>query len=177
MAEQPIMPLEQPVLRIVTCEECEVWRQTADAQKHALDCAEGDLQNLEREVRKQRRIIAKLNAELAAARKDHPKYADAQEMFHYWVKQLGKNPKTTKFTEDREKAVLKALEKYSKRQVAIAILGAKYTAYVDDKGIAHNDLELVCRGSKLEKFIQRYQAYRLNQGLPPVDEEEPPSSD
>lgn len=172
--EQHEQHVDTPALRIVTCAECEVWASTCDAQKHALDAAEQDMNNLEREIRKQRRIIAKLNAELAAERKDHPKYTDALDVFHYWVTTLGKNAKTTKFTEQREKAVLKALQHYTKRQLALAILGAKYCAYIGDNGVTHNDLELVCK--KVENFIMRYQAYRANRGLPPVNEEEDSSA-
>lgn len=172
-------------LRLVDCSnpECEacrvendLMRSTLESQKAAIDAqadqlerlGDGgeDLKNAEKEIRKLRRTVGRLNAELAHARKEDPKYADAADIFDYWRKELGK-PRA-QFTDDREKAVLKALGHYSKRQLALAILGAKYAASVGDNGVRFDDLELVCRGSKVEAFIARYQAWRVRQGLQPV---------
>jgi hypothetical protein len=38
-----------------------------------------------------------------------------------------------------------------------AIVGAAYDSFVDDKGKVHDDLELICRGSK--KFEDRIETY------------------
>lgn len=176
---------EQVRLRLVECVQCEaafteaaqlkeMYREQSvqvvamAARIEQLEDGE-DLRNAEKELRKLRRFNGRLQAELAQQRKEHPKYAEAEEVFQYWKKTLGK-PRA-QFTEDREKAVLKALEKYTQRQIAIAILGAKVAAYRDERGVTHDDLELIVRGRKLEGFIDRYQAWRRNQGLEPVNEE------
>lgn len=174
-------------LRLVECPSCaeylreiEVITSTMVSQKAAVDALTDqverlqdgeDLRNAEKELRKLRRFIGKLQRELADQRREHPKYAEAEAIFQHWKKEIGK-PRA-QFTEDREKAVLKALEKYSPRQIAIAIVGAKVAAYRDERGVVHNDLELICRGRKLEGFIDRAQAWRLSQGLAPYAEELP----
>lgn len=177
-------PREQTHLRLVTCPTCadtlnenaslrQMYKEqsvaVADLAHQLEQLRDGeDLRNAEKELRKLRRFVGKLQAELAAQRKEHPKYAEAQGIFEYWKKTLGK-PRA-QFTEDREKAVLKALEKYTPRQIAIAIHGAKVAAYKDERGVLHNDLELIVRGRKLEGFIDRSAAWRRNNGLEPFDQ-------
>jgi hypothetical protein len=43
----------------------------------------------------------------------------------------------------------------------MAIRGAALAAYVDEGGVRHDDLELICRNEvKLEKFIDRYERWK-----------------
>lgn len=178
-------------LRVVDCHnpECEhvrleasVMRDMLDSQKDAIEqqanelerLRDGgeDLRNAEREIRRLRRINTKLHNELADKRRMDPSYELALSIFEYWKRETGRTDRT-KFTEDREKAVLKALQNYTPRYLALAILGAKYAASTGDNGVRYDDLELIARGAKPESFVARYQAWRVRQGLQPVPEELP----
>jgi hypothetical protein len=76
-------------------------------------------------------------------------------LFDYWRTQCG-HPKAL-LTRDRVTKVLARLrEGYSVEDIRRAIDGAAKHAYVNDRGVRYDDLELICRsGSKLEGFIQR----------------------
>lgn len=176
----------QARLRLIECKSCHdyltelsVAQSTMESQKAAIDALtrrleqmeDGeDLKHAEKEVRKLRRTIGRLNAELSKARKEDPAFADAQEVFDYWRKECRAGSARVKLTDDREKAILKALTHYTKRQLAFAILGAKYAASVGDNGVRYDDIELIARGSKVEAFGARYAAYRARHGLPPIPE-------
>jgi hypothetical protein len=79
-------------------------------------------------------------------------------LFSYWKAQCG-HP-NAKLTRDRESKVAARLrEGYRVPEIRRAIEGAAKHAYVDDRGVRYDDLELICRsGSKLEGFIQRASA-------------------
>lgn len=178
-------PREQVRLRLVECPSCaDVFKENALLRDNLKEQGEAvvqmagrlatledgqDLVLAEKEIRRLRRQIGKLNAELADKRRADPRFADAQEVFDYWRKECGK-PRS-QFTEDRQKAILKALESYTKRELALAILGAKHAPHVNAAGVVFNDVELACRGSNPERFADRYRAYRRSHGLPPLPED------
>jgi hypothetical protein len=79
-------------------------------------------------------------------------------LFDYWRVTCG-HP-NAKLTRDRRAKVLARLrEGYRTPEIRRAIEGAAKHAYVDDRGVRYDDLELICRnGSKLEGFIGRASA-------------------
>lgn len=128
----------------------------------------GDLQNLQRDVRAKMRRITFLENELAGRYRNDEHYETAHKIFEFWRKHCC--PRARTFSEDRLKAVLARLRDkraddpnepaYSPRYICEAVLGAKYGAYVDEKGKAHRDLELICRsGRRLEAFHDKYEAH------------------
>lgn len=80
-----------------------------------------DARALELDLRKARREIARLKAELTKQRTTSPSAQAAEALFRYWLAVRGKNPKTTVFGEKRRKALLGALEHYDAEYIARAI--------------------------------------------------------
>jgi hypothetical protein len=89
-----------------------------------------------------------------------------RDLFAYWQEKCG-HP-NAKLTRDRQAKVAARLrEGYTVPDISRAIDGAAKHAYVDDRGVRYDDLELICRsGSKLEGFIQRAGATRSAAAAP-----------
>jgi hypothetical protein len=147
--------VSEPALRLVECEECERLRA-------ALNDATLDLEHAQRDAAVARRQLSALrNAERERQRTD-PKYEVAERLFEYWREECG-HPRAT-FGPKREQAVLARLRDYTPRQIATAIRGAAVGAYVDESGVRHDELELICRNEvKLESFIERYERWKEKQ--------------
>jgi hypothetical protein len=137
--------------------------------QNALDAMELDMANLEVELKGKRRQVKALEKELADRRRTDPHYDTAVRIFDYWRAKCAPNART--FSEDRLKAVLarlrdrdpddKTKHAYPPRYLCEAIVGAAVDPYVDEKGKAHIDLELICRtGKKLEDFHSRYERWK-----------------
>ena len=101
-------------------------------------------------MRQKRRLEAEL-----APRKAGPQDKTIRFIFDKWVEKTGRNPKRTKLTDDRIKAVMSALKHYEPARILKAIDGAALDPYIDDKGTVHNDLTLIYRGSKVEAFEKK----------------------
>jgi hypothetical protein len=90
-------------------------------------------------------------------------HQDAQDelvnaVFEFW-KLMTVHPRA-KLGADRVKAVnARVREGATPRDFFKAIVGAAYDSFVDDKGKTHDDLELICRGSK--KFEDRIETFYL----------------
>lgn len=88
----------------------------------------------------------------------HIESTDARRLFEEWVKAMGKNPTTTKFTAERRRAVVARLADYSPEFIRRAIYGCAASDFHTAKGEykggkRYDDLTLICRnGSKLEQF-------------------------
>jgi hypothetical protein len=144
--------MSEPALRVVRCEECERLRT-------ALEAAKLDLEQAQTDARIARRQLAAARAAEREQRRDDPKYEVAERLFDYWREQCG-HPRA-QLGPKREQALLARLEKYTPREIAMAIRGAALAAYVDESGVRHDDLELICRNEvKLEKFIDRYERWK-----------------
>ncbi len=142
----------EPALRLVGCAECERLRAAVEALTVDLENAQVDL------LVKRRQLAAKKLAEMERFRA-HPKYADAERLFAYWQEQCG-HPRA-QLGPGRLPTLLARLEDYTPREIATAIRGAAVAPYVDDKGIRHDELELICRNEvKLEGFIGRYERWK-----------------
>lgn len=144
--------MTERALRAVACEDCERFRQALDAMAAELENARVDLQSKQREI-----------ARLKGAQDEHRRHDEnhevAVELFEYWREKCG-HPKAT-FGPKREKVLLARLRTYTPRDIAMAIKGAAVAAYVDDRGVRHDDLELICRDEvKLESFIGRYERWK-----------------
>jgi hypothetical protein len=81
--------------------------------------------------------------------------ADMHEIFEEWKSIM--NVHYARLTPDRRKKILARLQKYSKKDIIIAIQGCAGSSFHmggNDRHIKYNDIELICRDeSKLEKFI------------------------
>jgi hypothetical protein len=107
-------------------------------------------------IKKYHRENASLKGRLL--RQEHQ---DAQDelvnaVFEFW-KLMTVHPRA-KLGADRVKAVnARVREGATPADFFKAIVGAAYDSFVDDKGKVHDDLELICRGSK--KFEDRIETY------------------
>lgn len=146
-------PSPAPALRLVQCEECGRLRA-------ALDAAVADVEAAQAEARSLRRQLAVARAEQASKRRDHPNYEVAEKLFEYWREQCG-HPQA-KFGPKREQAIMARLGGgFTAREIATAIKGAAVGAYVDERGVKWDDLELICRNEvQVEKFIDRYHRHK-----------------
>jgi hypothetical protein len=87
-------------------------------------------------------------------------------LFDYWRTKCG-HPKALLTLDRKTKVIARLREGYSEADIRQAIDGAAKHAYVDDRGVRYDDLELICRsGSKLEGFIQRAGATRSAAAAP-----------
>lgn len=138
-------------LRVVepdACPECERLHG-------ALAAAQVDVENANLEIKRLRRALNARQIDESGRRKRHPNHEVAERLFEFWKEECGHPRAQLGFK--REKALLARLEQYEPREIAMAIRGAAKAAYVDEKGVRHDDIELICRDEvKLEKFIERY---------------------
>jgi hypothetical protein len=87
-------------------------------------------------------------------------------LFDYWRTKCG-HPKALLTLDRKTKVIARLREGYSEADIRQAIDGAAKHAFVDDRGVRYDDLELICRsGSKLEGFIQRAGATRSAAAAP-----------
>lgn len=136
------------------CPRCAAHAARAEA-------IEADLLSAERDLRKARRTIRALEAELRKQREDSPEGRVARALFRYWCARLDKNSKRTKFGEKRQKAVIGRLKDgYEPAYIARAIDGLAVGAWTNpETGVTYDDLELVCRNEvNLERFHRVAQA-------------------
>ena len=125
------------------------------------EALEADIVSAERDLRKARRAIRALEAELKKQREDSPEGRVARALFKYWCARLDKNPKRSKFGEKRQKVVIARLKDgYLPSYIARAIDGLAVGAYTNpDTGLRYDDLELVCRNEvNLERFHRTAEA-------------------
>jgi hypothetical protein len=79
-----------------------------------------------------------------------------RRVFELWQREC--HPRAW-LTTERELAVIRRIDEgRSDEEFAEAIAGAKRAAYVNDKGVCFDDLELICRnGTKFDSFRRRAQ--------------------
>jgi hypothetical protein len=142
-------------LRLVQCADCERLQVALDAALMDLEAARAEAGSL-------RRQLGAAQGKQGKARKQHPHYDMAVRLFEFWQEQCGHE--RAQMGPKRERALLSRLDDYSARDIAKAIRGAAVAAYVDPRGVKHDDIELICRDEvKLEKFIERYERWRESQ--------------
>jgi hypothetical protein len=143
-------------LRVVECADCERLQV-------ALDAALMDLEAARAEVGSLRRQLGAAFSKQSKDRKQHPHYDTAVRLFEFWQEECG-HPRA-QMGPKRERAILARLDDYTPRDIAKAVRGAAVAAYVDERGVKHDDIELICRDEvKLEKFIERYERWKGAQG-------------
>jgi hypothetical protein len=120
-----------------------------------------DVGNLEQELRGKRQLVKDLRSQGDETNTELDKAA--KEVYAYWRQKL--RPSARAFGADRKKAVTGRLREYAPNlradklhegvgELKRAIDGAQIGAYVDNRGVRHDDLELICRSPKyVEKFI------------------------
>lgn len=141
-----------PQLRVVDCEECERLRLQRDALLTELETVKADLDQKRRQLSERRNIDRK-------ALQTAQDYEVAEKLFEYWKEQCG-HPRA-KFGPARQKALYKAMEFATPREIATAIKGAAVAAWVDEKGVRHDGLSLICRDEeKLDNFTERYERWK-----------------
>jgi hypothetical protein len=113
----------------------------------ANEALQRDLENVEVELRVKRAQLTRLRNESEEADESSDLHKQAKVVFLYWKLRCRPNAKT--FKGDRQKAVMARLrEGYTVFDLMRAIDGAVVGAYVDVKGVRHDDLELICRDAK-----------------------------
>lgn len=115
------------------CQRCDYERRRADAHERRADSAGTAYHDLDREARNLRRRVATLETELAKQREDDPDMSTAKAIAARWVEESGRNPKTTKFTDKRQKAVLARLRQYEGDFVMEAVVAGVRTANASSK--------------------------------------------
>src|SRR4051794_36647105 len=101
-----------------------------------------DLEAARAETGSLRRQLGAALSKQAKGRKRHPHYDMAVRLFEFWQQECG-HPRA-QMGPKRERALLSRLDDYTPRDIAKAIRGAAVAAYVDPRGVKHDDLELIC---------------------------------
>lgn len=80
---------------------------------------------------------------------------DVQAVFDYWREKCG-HPNTVLTRDRKTKIGARLRDGYTVEQLRVAIDGAAHGAYVDTRGVKHDDIALICRGGeKVDLFISR----------------------
>lgn len=148
MSEPIIDPTTGEVLAVVDddgCGRCKAYAAKAEA-------LEGDITNMERELRSLRRRLTNTENELKRQRDESPEAEAIRRLYTYWVQKTGRNGKRTKLDERRKKAVLERLrENRDESEIRLAIDGVMLSTWHRENRVT--DLEFVCRSAaNLEKF-------------------------
>lgn len=139
---------------VQTCLSCP-WSPKYDELAHQLDrvIAERDAvqQQLTRTLAEKASIAKKFEALL----RDTDLAEPAEEVYAYWKDVIGDGSRRLKFSAKRAKAVQARLnEGWTVDDLKRAVDGAKIGAYVDERGVKHDDLELICRDApKVRRFV------------------------
>ncbi len=165
-------PARQPELRLVGCPDCERKDRECERKDRQMASMQIDLDNHDARHKADMRIIEQLKTDRAERLRADPQWSLAMELGRYWIEECGKDPKKTALGMKRIPLVLARLKERQRmgaenpaRDVAKAILGAKYDAFVNSKGVPQNDLALICRDEeKFESFIDRFERYRARHG-------------
>lgn len=115
------------------CRRCDYERRRADAERNRAEGIKVDYENRDQEARALHRQVNTLKAELEKQRTENPSFATARAIFHRWVEESGRNPKRTRFTEKRQKAVLARLNEYDDEFVMWGVVGGVRAANVSQK--------------------------------------------
>jgi len=126
--------------------------------KNAARKVEIDLENAEVSLRVSRATITKLKAQLEAEVKSGEFEQEIQHAFDYW-REVCNHPRS-KLDAKRATAIRNRFAAgHSLDDLKEAIDGAADSAYVDPKGVVHDDIELICRDEvKFDSFRRRRQA-------------------
>jgi len=152
--------MNEPALRLVTedgtSHEVERLRRDLASAKRMLQVSFEEMKVKDDTIKKYHRENVSLKSRLV--KQEHQ---DAQDelvnaIFEFW-KLMTFHPRA-KLGADRVKAInARVREGATPRDFFKAIVGAAHDSYVDDKGKRHDDLELICRGSK--KFEDRIETF------------------
>lgn len=147
----------------VPCPQCQVWQETCESQREAIQALQEDVANMERDLRKQRRQYTALLNKRNKERREGEKYEVAFEIFEFWRKKC--RPRAKSFDDARCDAVLARLKDYEPRYICEAIVGAAVAANRNhSNGVVYNELTLICRdAAHLEDFHQRYENWKAQQ--------------
>ncbi len=162
MSAQNVLRPDRNGEAVSTCFTC-TWAPRYDALSHQLDIVIGERDALQQEFRRIAAENAKLRKERDAALQETDMAEPATEVYEYWRDVIEGGSRRVRNTAKRSKAVQARLnEGRSVEELKLAIDGAKIGAYVDEKGVRHDDLELICRDDgKVRRFIQIAQQHAL----------------
>lgn len=154
-----------------SCENCAAVLEQNDALQQRAVADRDRIDALVNTVMEKDHKIAALKGQLTKLRQDSPKMADAQEVFEFWVRRLGKNARTT-FGPARQTKVIARLNEKSlhpeldrKAELKWAVRGMEAMPFVGPQGRQgtaerggkrHDDLSLVCRD---ETTVERFMGY------------------
>lgn len=136
------------------CDRC------SELKKH-IELLNADLENAEKDLRKQRRALTALHTKYSKLFSEHPSAPDVKAVLTYWQQVISP---TSKIPLDgiRAQKVLARLRDYTVWELCRAIDGCAQSDWhmgrdPKTQGKAHNDLELICRDeAHVDRFIARY---------------------
>lgn len=124
----------------------------ADLDEIATQVA-ADLRMAEAEIRKLRRKVGKLESDERERRRTARERPMVEEIFAYWVDRMGKNPKTTKLGDKREKAIVARLREGRDVEYFRQAIDGFSRFRPERDGRVYDDIELLCRDEvRLERY-------------------------
>lgn len=140
---------------IPTCLACP-WTPRYEELARALDQVIAERDAVQQQLTRTLAEKAKLKNELERALQETDLAEPAQEVYDYWLDVIEGGSKRIRFTAVRAKAVQARLnEGHTVADLKLAIDGAKVGAYVDEKGVRHDGLELICRNSEKVRTFRK----------------------
>ena len=136
--------------------EVERLRRDLASAKRMLQVSFEEMKIKDDTIKKYHRENVTLKARLVKQEQQDAQDELVSTIFEFW-KLMTFHPRA-KLGADRVKAInARVREGASPRDFFKAIVGAAFDSFVDDKGKRHDDLELICRGSK--KFEDRIETF------------------
>lgn len=142
------MAMEQPELVSAEAENAEL-RATVEQLRRGMALMQVDMDNLNAELAVKRRQITDLRNQVAGRVKSGQYGEQVDAAFRYWQERCG-HPRA-RLDHKRAKAIetrLRIRQEQGEdplREVCRAIDGARFDAFVDEKGKRHDGISLICR--------------------------------
>ena len=147
---------------VPVCMSC-TWDKRFDDMARRVDTLVDQANAMDIQYRRLAAENAKLRKERDEALQQTDMAEPAKEVYEYWRDVIEGGSKRIRFTAKRSKCVQARLnEGRTVDELKLAIDGAKLGAWIDEKGVKHDDLELICRDDgKVRRFLQIARAHRL----------------
>lgn len=147
--------MAEAALHLVDVSTGEKQPATTSAYMERIAELESDLSSAERELRKSRRLVKRLQTIQDHERESYPQRELVYRLFEWWKTKSGH--KKSMLTPDRFDAIKRALDwGYTPKQIAMAIAGCAAHPYRSDDGVVHDDLTVALRkGKMLEEYARK----------------------
>lgn len=157
--------MAEPALRLIDATHGEVLDPANDTTALRIAQLEGDLDNLERDLRKARRRIKTLETDKERDRQLYVLRTTVEAIFTDW-RQVCKHP-NSKLTSERFDAIQARIEDgYTRDQFTLALAGAAFDPFIvkqkNGRVKRFDDIELICRdGRHFEDFANKAPVTRV----------------